>query len=470
MKPATLLQHLSKGVTRRKVQLSIFALGLGCIALGWISLGYTQAASGAMGVDALAEVATVISTPELKFAKSHFIGPPSAPTALGPPVPVSQSRVIAGVVEAGSSLGRVLTRQGVSSKNIHLIDRGMRSVFDFRNAHSGDKYRLILHRDGSIVDFRYWPDPLVSFHYFRLGDQFVAEREDVELTRRSEVLEGVVSSSFYNAIRAAGESAPLANAFTALFAWDVDFSRDVQPGDQFKILYERFYRTGDEGEEIYVRSGRILAAKYKGANGSHTALHYETANGKSGYYRANGTSIEREFLLSPLEYGRITSKFTMARKHPILKVTRPHQGIDYAAPEGTPIWAVADGTVIFKGRTKGFGRMIKVRHPNGTISYYTHMSRYKSGISKGQRVSQKEIVGYVGHSGLATGPHVCFRIVKDGHYVNPKKLRSPAGKPIPVEEIAAFESRRNALLAALDENLENGGDTVAMVSEDATSL
>jgi murein DD-endopeptidase MepM/ murein hydrolase activator NlpD len=263
----------------------------------------------------------------------------------------------------------------------------------------------------------------------------------------------------------------LANAFTALFAWDVDFSRDVKPGDQFKILYERFYRTDDEGQEVYVRPGRILVAIYKGARGSHTALHYETADGHGGYYRADGTSIEREFLLSPLEYGRVTSKFTMARKHPILKITRPHQGIDYAAPEGTPIWAVADGTVISKGMTNGFGRTVKVRHANGYISYYTHMSRYRTGLHVGQRVTQKELVGYVGHSGLATGPHVCFRIAKDGHYVDPKKLRSPAGKPIPSNELAAFESRRNALFAALDETSNEGGsDAVAMVSEDATSL
>ncbi|MBW2712420.1 MAG: M23 family metallopeptidase [Deltaproteobacteria bacterium] len=464
-------------MTRRKLQLSILSIGLGCIALGWISLGSTQSTSGSLGTSIGSESvhppALTLhddSSEKLKFAKSDFIGPPSPPEPLGPPPPPLKPQVLSGVVKAGTSLGRLLTKQGISSQNIHQIDRGMRSVFDFRNAHSGDKYRLILHSDGSIVDFRYWPNSLVSYHYFRMGEHFVAEREEVELTRRSEVLEGVVSSNFYNAIRAAGESAPLANAFTALFAWDVDFSRDVKPGDQFKILYERFYRTDDEGQEVYVRSGRILAAKYKGANGSHTALHYETADGHSGYYRANGTSIEREFLMSPLEYGRVTSKFTMARKHPILKVTRPHQGIDYAAPEGTPIWAVADGTVVFKGQTKGFGRTIKVRHSNGYISYYTHMSRFKTGLHTGQRVTQKETVGYVGHSGLATGPHVCFRLQKDGRYVNPKKLRSPAGKPIPASEITAFESRANALLAALNETLDGGSDAVAMVAEEATSL
>ncbi len=478
MEPARLSRLLSAGMTRRKLQISIFALGLGCIALGWISMGNIQSTSGALSTAELSEETSVDTPPvaspaavaELKFAKSRFAGPPSPPEPFGPPLPPAKPQVLSGVVKAGNSLGQLLAEQGISAQNVHQIDRGMRSVFDFRNAHAGDKYRLILHSDGSLIDFRYWPDPLVSFHLFRKGDQFVAEREDVELTRRTEALEGAVSSSFYNAIRAAGESAPLTNAFTALFAWDVDFSRDVKPGDQFKILYERFYRTDDEGQEIYVRPGRILVAMYKGANGSHTAIHYETANGHSGYYRADGTSIEREFLLSPLEYGRVTSKYTMARKHPILKITRPHQGIDYAAPEGTPIWAVADGTVISKGQTNGFGRTVKVRHSNGYISYYTHMSRYRTGLHVGQRVAQKELVGYVGHSGLATGPHVCFRIAKDGRYVDPKKLRSPAGKPIPSNELAAFESKRNALLAALNETNEGGSDAVAMLSEEATSL
>lgn len=477
VEPARLFQLLSKSMTRRRLPLSIFALGLGCIALGWLSMEYTQSTSGAVGPTDLYKL-TFIGTPlttvdtatDLKFAKSRFAGPPLAPEPLGPPLPPLKPQVLSGVVNAGSSLGELLSQQGISPQNIHKIDRGMRSVFDFRNAHAGDKYRLILHGDGSIVDFRYWPDPLVSFHFYRKGDHFVAEREDVELTLRTEALEGVVSSSFYNAIRALGESASLAHSFTALFAWDVDFSRTVKPGDKFKILYERLYRTDDEGQEVYVRPGRILVAMYKGANGSHTAIHYETANGLGGYYREDGTSIEREFLLSPLEYGRVTSKFTMARKHPILKITRPHQGIDYAAPEGTPIWAVADGTVISKGKSSGFGRTVKVRHANGYISYYTHMSRYKTGLQTGQRVLQKEIVGYVGHSGLATGPHVCFRIAKDGHYVNPKKLRSPAGKPIPSNELAAFESKRNALFAALGELHEGGTDAVAMVSEGATSL
>ncbi len=403
-----------------------------------------------------------------------LIGPPPPPLAFGPPPPPAKPLVVSGIIEPGSALGGALAKQGVSSQNIHHIDRGMRPVFDFRQAHPGDRYRLILHADGSIIDFRYSPSPLLSYHYFREGDRFVAEREEAELTRRQEVLAGTVTSTFYKAIQDMGEQGTLANAFTDLFAWDIDFSRDVRPGDQFKILYERFYRTDDTGQEVYVRPGRVLAGRYqgsvKGSVGTHTAVYYSGESGKGGFYRKDGSSIERQFLMSPLQFGRITSSYTMARKHPILKITRPHQGIDYAAPEGTPIWAVADGKVIFKAQTKGFGRTVKIRHNNGYISYYTHMSRYLEGLYVGQRVNQKEVVGYVGHSGLATGPHVCFRIAKDGRYINPKTLRSPAGAPIPPDEFTSFSTARDVLLEALGGESEEGSSAVAMLGEDSASL
>ena len=200
---------------------------------------------------------------------------------------------------------------------------------------------------------------------------------------------------------------------------------------------------------MYVRPGRILAAHYEGRAGKHTAIYFESEEGRGGYYRPDGSSVRRSFLVAPLRYDRISSSFTSARRHPILKVLRPHHGIDYAAPSGTPLWSVADGKVIYRGWAGGFGNLVKVRHDGGYISYYAHLSRFAKGLKVGQRVSQKQVVGYVGKTGLATGPHVCFRIAKDGRYVDPARLRTPSVAPVAAELRPLFHASRDILLAEL---------------------
>jgi len=184
--------------------------------------------------------------------------------------------------------------------------------------------------------------------------------------------------------------------------------------------------------------------------GDYTAIYFEESeDGYGGYYRPDGTSVEGKFLKAPLRYARISSSYTSARHHPILKITRPHYGIDYAAPTGTPIWAVADGEVIYKAPAGGFGNLVKIRHARGYVSYYAHMSRYISSLEVGQRVNQKQLIGYVGETGLATGPHVCFRVSHDGRYVNPAELRTPGGAPVHPAFRHAFNSARDSMLALM---------------------
>jgi murein DD-endopeptidase MepM/ murein hydrolase activator NlpD len=202
--------------------------------------------------------------------------------------------------------------------------------------------------------------------------------------------------------------------------------------------------------ESYLRPGRILAAQYNGAAGSHSAVYFESQPGQGGYYRPDGSSVQRQFLQAPVRYARISSRYSAARHHPILRITRPHQGIDYAAPAGTPIWAVADGRVIYRGHAGGFGNLLKIRHARGYVTYYGHLSRFAAGLEVGQRVRQKQVVGYVGSTGLSTGPHVCFRIAQDGRYFNPAKLRTPAGEPVAAQRRTEFLASRDALLARLD--------------------
>jgi len=266
-----------------------------------------------------------------------------------------------------------------------------------------------------------------------------------------------VDSSLHEAIVALGEQGQLANDFSEIFAWDLDFSRSVRTGDEFRVLYERLYLDDADDGEVYVGPGRILAARFDGAAGDFSAFYFEPEKGHGGYYRPDGRSVERQFLQAPLRYSRISSSYTSARRHPILKITRPHHGIDYAAPVGTPLWAVADGKIIYRGWAGGFGNLVKIRHSNGYVSYYAHLSRFASGLAVGSAVQQKQVIGYVGSSGLATGPHVCFRVAKDGHFVNPARLQIPLGVPVPRDRQHIFETTRDVLLTELE-----GGPLVAV--------
>jgi murein DD-endopeptidase MepM/ murein hydrolase activator NlpD len=224
----------------------------------------------------------------------------------------------------------------------------------------------------------------------------------------------------------------------------------IRVGDEFRILYEQLFRTGENGDEVFVRPGRILAARYAGKAGEHTAVYFESEEGRGGYYRPDGSTVQREFLMAPVRYARVSSRYSAARRHPILKITRPHHGIDYAAATGTPVFAVAGGEVLYNGWSGGFGNLVKIRHDSGYVTYYGHLSRFADGLRVGQPVGQKQVIGYVGSTGLSTGPHVCFRVAKNGKYVNPIQLPTPEGPPLPSEFKKNFQARRDTLLASLD--------------------
>ena len=375
-------------------------------------------------------------------------------------LPIHQSDSYAGSVESltivtrgeigsGESLGSSLRRQGISPGTIHLIATEMRKVFDFRRSRPGDSYRLGQDSDGRVLDFRYSQGPEESFYLAWEGTRYIVRQETAELRPQIAKIGGVVDSSFYGAILALGEQSSLASEFARILAWDIDFSRNVHPGDEFQILYERLYRRDDDGDEVYVRPGRILAGRYEGNVGEYTVVYFEDERGVGAYFRPDGSSVERAFLAAPLEFSRISSRFTRARRHPILNVTRPHPGIDYAAPRGTPVWAVADGVVEYRARAGASGNLVRIRHAGGYTSHYAHLSKFASDLKVGDQVEQKQLIGYVGSTGLSTGPHVCFRVKLDGDYVDPMRIASPAGAPIDVGKLVVFESVRDQLLADL---------------------
>ncbi len=417
------------------------AAAVGLLA-AWLLNGATSSA-------ALAPHPIVSMAPEPVAPAPMSVPAPEPEGVASPPEPEPELRVAQGTVEAGSTLSGALAEHDVPPGLTDRIAREMRPVFDFRRAREGHRFRLVHTPEGELVSFDYRVSPLERY---RLTpgeeDAWLAEREEVPLERRRARLAGLVTSSLYDSIQQLGESPQLAHDVAGIFAWDVDFTHGVQPGDEFRVVYERLYLVED-GEEIYVGPGRVLAARYRGNTGEYTAVYYEPEEGRGGYYRPDGTSVERQFLAAPVSYTRISSRYSPARFHPILGVWRPHHGIDYAAPWGTPVWSVANGKVIHKGWAGGFGRLVKVRHANGYVSYYAHLSRFANGIALGSVVQQKQVIGYVGSSGLATGPHVCYRMTRGGRYVNPTSLRVPAGEPIVAQRRVEFEQVRNDLLATL---------------------
>jgi len=369
---------------------------------------------------------------------------------LGPPRPPNHLGVVRGELRTGETLHSTLTRMGIPGATVHEIAIEMRPVFDFRFARAGDRFRLARKSDGGVVDFEYRTSPVDGYRLYRVGEELVAEELAVNVVRRIETLSGVITNSVYNAVRNLGESGQLAHAFSELFAWEVDFNREVQPGDEFRIRYERIYQEDGDGNEVYVRPGRILAAQYRGERAVETAILYEWGDNESGYYRPDGSALERQFLRAPLKYTRVTSPFTWSRLHPILRVRRPHLGIDYAAPYGTPVWSIADGEVVRVSRMGGMGKTVKVRHRNGYVSTYGHLQRYAKGLTVGSKVGRREVIGYVGSTGLSTGPHVHYDLRKGGKPVNPNKVQTPPAPPIPPEQLAAFQVARDEHLAELD--------------------
>jgi len=228
-------------------------------------------------------------------------------------------------------------------------------------------------------------------------------------------------------------------AFAEILAWEIDFYKDVREGDRFKMVVEKVYK-GDQ----FVRYGTIDGVEYQRGEKIIRGIRY-----KDSYYNENGISMRKAFLKAPLRFNRISSKFSGARRHPILGGLRPHLGVDYAAPIGTPIWAVADGTVTSCGWNNGFGNQVVLRHMNGYTTYYGHLSRFGSGIRKGVRVKQKQVVGYVGSTGLSTGPHLDYRLLKDGQFRNPLKETFIPGVPIQEKEKGMFGKKRDEVLAWL---------------------
>ena len=232
---------------------------------------------------------------------------------------------------------------------------------------------------------------------------------------------------------------------TEIFASEIDFYRDLRQGDRFTVVYETFLNNGKRA-----KTGRVLAVEFVNKGKSHQAVYFQASNGADGYYTPEGESLRKAFLLSPLTFSRVSSGFTNARFHPILKEWRAHRGIDYAAPTGTPVKATANGIVTFSGSQKGYGNLVILKHNGKYETAYGHLSRFASGLGKGKRVNQGDVIGYVGSTGMATGPHLHYELRIDGVQRDPTKVVLPTAPPIAKRDSNTFQKETQSLVARLN--------------------
>lgn len=337
-------------------------------------------------------------------------------------------------IKKNQYLSEIMKKQNVDYGTIVHIERNHKDVFDIRKIKPGHKHTFLLSRD-SLATPLFWIYEIdkTNFVVFSLTDSLTAWRDEKTVDIKTEHIEGVINTSLWNAIKDANGDANLTMELSDIYSWTVDFF-GIQPGDTFKVVYENRY-IHDE----CIGMGKILACYLNNAGSKHYAYYFEQ-NGNGQYFDENGANLRKAFLKAPLNYRRISSTFSNARRHPVTKVVRPHHGVDYAAPTGTPVVTVGDGTVIEKGwDKKGGGNYLKIRHNSTYTTTYMHLNGFAKGIQKGSKVKQGDLIGYVGSTGISTGPHLDFRLNKNGTYINPLTFNPPSAEPVSEDNKVAFE-------------------------------
>ena len=349
-------------------------------------------------------------------------------------------------IKRGDSLYQVLVSRGVRVWEVNELLAACKSAIELQRLRPGELLNLFFSGDSQqLIKVRY-QETEGKVLTLALGDHgWITSRYTEPQVVTPALARGTIKDSLYQSAIDQNIDFELALELADIFAWDIDFFVDLRPGDSYEFLYEQKYNAGK-----LVGNGKISAAHFYNDSIRHLAYYYKVPGRDADYYDREGRSLRKQFLKSPLRYSRISSGYSRWRLHPILKIYRPHPGIDYAAPIGTPVATVGDGRVIFRGWRNGYGRCITIRHNNHYTTTYGHLSRYAAPSEVGSMVKQGEVIGYVGASGLASGPHLDFRMKKDGSYVNPLKERFPAALPIPESCMEDFKKQ----VAYLEETLD----------------
>jgi murein DD-endopeptidase MepM/ murein hydrolase activator NlpD len=349
-------------------------------------------------------------------------------------------------VKRGETISDILDRYNLSPAEIHKLHNDVKPVYDLAKVRAGNELKIFTTPDDEVVYIEYALDKENYLCLEKNGESYKAEIKKIPYLIRTEMIWGIIEDNPINAIANENEGGQLAILLEEIFAWDIDFYADIRQGDSFKIIFEKKYL-----EDKFVGYGNIIAAEFTNQGDSFRAFRYVYPDSeKADYFDFEGNSLRKEFLKSPISGARITSRFTHSRLHPVRKVWRPHYGVDYAAPVGTPVRATADGSVSYVGRDGANGRMVRIRHKNGYETFYLHLRRYGKGIKRGVTVASGQIIGYVGASGEVTGPHLDYRIKHRGRYINPLAYRFRPVEPLRKDYLESFQNEAEQYLISFD--------------------
>ncbi len=348
-------------------------------------------------------------------------------------------------VKRNQNLSEILREYSISFQTIDKVARKSKHVFDVRKIKTGNAYCILYSEDSTKCAryFIYEKSP-IDFVVYDLQDSLQVYEGKKDVTVKEKSASGIIDNSLYMTMQENNLSPLLAVELSEIYAWAIDFYR-IQEGDRFKVIYEERFVDGES-----VGIGDIKTAVFRHKGEDYYAFRFQQ-EGKSNYFNQEAQSLRKAFLKAPVRYSRITSGYTGRRYHPVQKRYKAHRGVDYAAPTGTPIRATGDGTVIIARYGKYNGRFVKIRHNSTYSTQYLHMNRIKSGIRKGVRVKQGDVIGFVGSTGLATGPHVCYRFWKHGRQVNPMTQDIPASEPVKEENMDAFKEVKKKFMAQLED-------------------
>ncbi len=366
------------------------------------------------------------------------VGPDAAPE-----IDENQWKTV--TVKSGDTLASIFSKQGLSSITTHRVAGLNEQTKNLRYLQPGQTIELLIDEQQTLLKMNYIPDTNRTLTIQRDENQSLSSLLiNHKLDAYPVFGEGVIKSSLFEAAANADIPEDVIMDLAAIFGWDIDFSLDIRVGDRFSIVYEELFK-GDEK----IRNGRILSAEFVNNGNTFRAVYYTDPSGNSDYYSPDGKSMRKAFLRSPVEFSRISSRFSKNRWHPVLSKWRSHKGVDYVASSGTPVRASGDGKISFAGNKGGYGRLVLIQHGGRYTTAYGHLSRFARGIRGGKKVKQGEVIGYVGRTGLATGPHLHYEFRVNGVHRNPLTVKLPEAKPVNSTYLTHFEQNTRAYLTML---------------------
>ncbi len=350
------------------------------------------------------------------------------------------------LISRGDSLARIFAQQGLAPVLLNRIVNSSPEAKRLARIRPGEKLRFQFDENDELTKLELQRNRVESLRVAIADDQITTQKISKALDARTSSAAGVIESSLFVDGQKAGLSDGQIMELATIFGWDIDFALEIRAGDQFRVLYEDHYLDDER-----LRDGPILAAEFTNHGTTYRAVRYEDANGEIGYYDVDGHSKRRAFIRSPIKFARVSSRYNPRRWHPVLKRWRSHKGVDYAAPTGTPIRATGDGKVVFRGTKGGYGRTVILEHGGKYTTLYAHLSKFSKRAKSGNRVKQGQVIGYVGKTGLASGPHLHYEFRVNGQHRDPLRVKLPKSMSLPKAEIAKFRKATAPLLAQLEQ-------------------